>query len=50
MAQWAELINDPDHVVVRSRQIYVGDGPRDYVPIAERTDEGADETELRTPL
>jgi len=50
MAQWAELINDPDHVVVRSRQVYVGPEPRTYVPMDERTDEGADETELRSPL
>jgi citrate synthase len=50
MAQWAELINDPDRVVVRPRQVYVGEPPRDYVPIEERTDEGADETELRSPL
>lgn len=50
MAQWAELINDPDHVVVRSRQVYDGPGPRDYVPVVERVDEGADETLLPTPL
>jgi citrate synthase len=50
MAQWAELVTDPDHAVVRSRQVYVGPGPRDYVPISERADEGADETELRTRL
>jgi citrate synthase len=50
MAQWAELLTDPDHAVVRSRQVYVGPGARDYVPIGDRTDEGAEETELRTPL
>jgi citrate synthase len=50
MAQWAELINDPDHAVVRSRQVYVGPRPRTVVPMSERTGEGADETELRTPL
>ncbi len=36
MAHWAELVRDPEQKIVRPRQIYVGEGARAYVPIAER--------------
>jgi len=50
MAQWAELVTDPAHSAVLSRQVYEGEPPRRYVPIEDRVSEGADETELRSPL
>ena len=31
IAQWEEMLNDPDQKIVRPRQIYLGSGPRDYV-------------------
>jgi citrate synthase len=32
IAQWEEMLNDPDQKIVRPRQIYLGSAPRDYVP------------------
>jgi len=31
IAQWEEMLLDPDQKIARPRQIYVGSGPRDYV-------------------
>jgi citrate synthase len=31
IAQWEEMLNDPDQKIVRPRQIYLGSAPRDYV-------------------
>ena len=31
IAQWEEMLNDPDQKITRPRQIYLGSGPRDYV-------------------
>ena len=31
IAQWEEMLNDPDQKIARPRQIYLGAGPRDYV-------------------
>jgi len=31
IAQWEEMLNDPDQKIARPRQIYLGQGPRDYV-------------------
>jgi citrate synthase len=36
MAHWAELVRDPEQKIVRPRQLYVGEGPRPYLPIEER--------------
>ena len=36
MAQWNEGIVDREQRIVRPRQIYIGDGERDYVPIRQR--------------
>ena len=36
LAHWAELVRDPEQRIARPRQIYVGEGPRAYVPLAER--------------
>ena len=36
LAQWEELILDPDQKIARPRQIYVGPEERDFVPIEER--------------
>ncbi|MBM0232184.1 citrate synthase [Micromonospora sp. STR1_7] len=36
IAQWREMINDPETKIGRPRQVYVGAAERDYVPFAER--------------
>ncbi len=36
LAQWEEMLQDPEQKIARPRQVYVGPGPRDYVPISER--------------
>ncbi|HEU5012065.1 MAG TPA: citrate synthase [Roseiflexaceae bacterium] len=37
LAHWEESINDPDWKIARPRQIYTGEGERDYVPLDERS-------------
>ncbi len=36
MAQWEEMLRDPDQKIARPRQIYLGAGARDYVPLEKR--------------
>jgi citrate synthase len=36
LAQWIEMIDDPDQKIARPRQIYLGYDKRDYVPLEER--------------
>jgi citrate synthase len=36
MAQWQEMVDDPEQKIARPRQIYTGGGPRDYVPMDQR--------------
>jgi citrate synthase len=36
IAQWREMIEDPDTRIGRPRQIYVGATERDYQPVAKR--------------
>ena len=36
IAQWREMINDPDTKIGRPRQVYIGEPLRDYVPITSR--------------
>jgi citrate synthase len=36
LAQWQELLTDPDQRIARPRQIYLGSDTRDYVPIEKR--------------
>jgi citrate synthase len=50
MAQWAELVVDEEQRILRPKQLYVGHTERAYVPLAERADGGALETEVRGPL
>jgi citrate synthase len=32
IAQWEEMLTDPDQKIARPRQIYIGERTRDYVP------------------
>jgi citrate synthase len=36
VAQWNESIEDPDSKIGRPRQLFIGSGPRHYLPLAER--------------
>jgi citrate synthase len=36
IAQWNEMIADPDQKIGRPRQLYTGATQRDYVPVAKR--------------
>ena len=36
VAQWEEMLLDPEQKIARPRQIYMGEGPRDYVPREQR--------------
>jgi citrate synthase len=36
LAQWQEMLQDPDTKIARPRQVYSGAEVRDFVPIAER--------------
>jgi citrate synthase len=36
IAQWEEMLGDPEQKIARPRQVYVGAGERAYVPLAER--------------
>ena len=36
LAQWNELIQDPEQKITRPRQVYVGEDTRDYVPMNKR--------------
>ena len=36
LAQWQEMIEDPEQKIARPRQIYVGHEPRNFVPIEKR--------------
>ena len=36
LAQWQELLEDPEQRIARPRQIYTGEGARDFVPLDER--------------
>jgi citrate synthase len=36
LAQWLEGSQDPEQKIARPRQVYVGEGKRDFVPLSER--------------
>jgi citrate synthase len=36
LAQWQELLTDPEQRIARPRQIYLGEGQREFVPIETR--------------
>jgi citrate synthase len=36
VAQWLEMLDDPDTKIARPRQVYTGERDRDYVPIEQR--------------
>ena len=37
LAQWEEMLNDPEQKISRPRQVYIGEGERQFVPMGQRT-------------
>ena len=37
IAQWQEMIDDPEQKIARPRQIYTGERDREYIPMEERS-------------
>jgi citrate synthase len=37
IAQWEEMLTDPDQKLARPKQVYLGAGKRDYVPMEKRS-------------
>jgi len=37
LAQWEEMLNDPRQAIARPRQVYLGEGHRDFLPLSDRT-------------
>jgi citrate synthase len=37
IAQWLEMIDDPEQKIARPRQIYTGARALDYLPLGERS-------------
>ncbi|MET0552947.1 MAG: citrate synthase [Vicinamibacteria bacterium] len=37
LAQWEEMLEDKDQKIARPRQVYMGAGRRDFVPLAQRS-------------
>jgi citrate synthase len=42
IAQWVEMLSDPDQKIARPRQVYLGPDERDYVPMEQREKEKAE--------
>jgi citrate synthase len=38
LAQWAEMLRDPEQKISRPRQIYIGEGRRTWMPIEQRAE------------
>ena len=36
LAQWQEMLSDPEQKIARPRQVYVGPDKRDYVKLEDR--------------
>jgi citrate synthase len=36
LAQWQEMLQDPEQKIARPRQVYIGQDMRDFVPITLR--------------
>jgi len=36
LAQWVEMLEDPEQRIARPRQVYLGEDARDYVPVEKR--------------
>ena len=41
LAQWQEMLDDPEQKIVRPRQIYTGQDVREFIPIQDRAAKAA---------
>jgi len=39
LAQWEEMLLDKEQKIARPRQVYLGYGERDYIPLEKRKEE-----------
>ena len=46
LAQWAEMVRDPEQKIARPRQIYIGEAERHYVPIDHRPEPSSREDKV----
>lgn len=37
IAQWKEMVEDPEQKIGRPRQLYIGKGRREFVPLDKRS-------------
>jgi citrate synthase len=44
VAQWLEMVEDPEQKIARPRQVYIGPNERTYVPLDQRSRAGAERT------
>ena len=44
VAQWLEMVEDPEQKIARPRQVFIGPNHRDYIPMSERARAGAERT------
>ncbi len=47
MAQWAEMVRDPEQKIARPRQVYIGEGQRSYTPIEKRPEPEMREDQIK---
>jgi citrate synthase len=38
LAQWAEMVRDPEQKISRPRQLFLGEGERSWLPIEQRSE------------
>jgi citrate synthase len=50
MAQWAEMVRDPEQKIARPRQIYIGEGERHYLSIKDRPEPSTREDAVDTSI
>jgi citrate synthase len=48
VAQWLEMVEDPEQKIARPRQVFIGPNRRDYIPMTERWRAGAERTAVAT--
>ncbi|MGH2584950.1 MAG: citrate/2-methylcitrate synthase, partial [Dehalococcoidia bacterium] len=48
VAQWLEMVEDPEQKIARPRQVFIGPNQRDYIPISERARAGAERAAVAT--
>jgi citrate synthase len=50
MAQWAEMVRDPEQKIARPRQVYIGEGLRHWIPTEKRPEPESREDAVSTKI